>query len=111
VCTRARSSAHWPGSPKARETHDDDERADDDDDVGGHVERYERLRERALAGDGASWQLGLALLQRRGVLAWTRAWPRQPAPLRPCPSPVPVAAGGAELVGALATLALARLAA
>src|SRR4051794_3264841 len=111
VCTRARSSARWPGSPKVRETHDDDERVDDDDDDGGgHVERYEQLRARALAGDGAGWQLGLALLQRRGVLAWTRAWPQQPAPVRACrPAPVPAAAD--ELVGALATMALARLAA
>ena len=53
---------------------------------------------------------GLALLQRRGVVAWTRAWPQQPAPVRACP-PAPVPAAGDELVGALATMALARLAA
>jgi hypothetical protein len=49
---------------------------------------------------------------RRGVAAWTRAWPQQPAPVRQCrpPAAVPAAAGG-ELVGALATMALARLAA
>jgi hypothetical protein len=92
-----------------RETHDDDQRVDDDD-VGGHVERYEQLRARALAGDGDGWQLGLALLQRRGVVAWTRAWPQQPAPVRACP-PAPAPAAGDELVGALATMALARLAA
>jgi hypothetical protein len=88
---------------------------DVDDAIGrgdGHVERYEQLRARALAGDGAGWQLGLALLQRRGVAAWTRAWPQQPAPVRQCrpPAAVPAAAGG-ELVGALATMALARFAA
>lgn len=66
------------------------------------------MRARALAGDGAGWQLGLALLQRRGVLAWTRAWPQQPAPVRAC---LPAPAAGDELVGALATMALARLAA
>jgi hypothetical protein len=54
----------------------------------------------------------LALLQRHGVAAWTRAWPGQPAPTRPTrpTAAVPVAAGP-ELVGALATMALARLAA
>jgi len=64
-----------------------------------------------LAGDGAGWQLGLALLQRRGVAAWAQAWPGQPAPARATrPVAVPAAAGG-ELVDVLASMALARLAA
>jgi hypothetical protein len=51
------------------------------------------------------------LLQRQGVAAWTRAWPRRPPPARPvAPVAVPAAAEP-DLVGALASLALARLAA
>jgi hypothetical protein len=50
------------------------------------------------------------LLQRRGVAAWTRAWPSQT--LAPAARPAPVAApGGEEIVGVLATMALACLAA
>lgn len=78
--------------------------------VDGDVDRYEQLRARALAGDGAGWQLGLALLQRQGVAAWARAWPSTPPLARAArPGVAPVA--GAELVGVLATMALARLAA
>ena len=47
-----------------------DERVGD----GADVERYEQLRRRALGGDAAGWRLGLAVLQRHGVAAWTRAW-------------------------------------
>jgi hypothetical protein len=96
--------------PEIGDNHDHDR--DDGDDGAGHIQRYEQLRARALAGDGAGWQFGLALLQRRGVLAWTQAWPQQPAPARQCrpAAAVPAAAGG-ELVGALASMALARLAA
>jgi hypothetical protein len=86
---------------------------DVDDAIGGdgHVERYEQLRASALEGDGAGWQLGLALLQRQGVAAWARAWPNQPSPARASrPVALPVAGGG-EIVGVLATMALARLAA
>jgi hypothetical protein len=50
------------------------------------------------------------LLQRQGVAAWTRAWPRRPPPARVAPVAVPAAAEP-EIVGALASLALARLAA
>lgn len=70
------------------------------------------MRERALAGDGAGWQLGLALLERRGVVAWAHAWPGQPAPARAARPDAAVAAGADdELVDALASMALARLAA
>jgi hypothetical protein len=58
--------------------------------------------------------LGLALLERGGVAAWTRAW-REAAPARQRP---PSRAGPGEppparreLVGALASLAVARVAA
>jgi len=54
----------------------------------------------------------MALLQRRGMAAWARAWPSQPAPARP---PRPAAAVPAdadeEIVGVLATMALAQIAA
>jgi hypothetical protein len=77
------------------------------------VDRYEQLRERALAGDASGWRCGLAILQRRGVAAWLRAWQNLPAseptgrPTRAtvCPQPVPGIAGC--LVEALASMALA----
>jgi hypothetical protein len=80
----------------------------------GDVERYERLRAHALDGEPGGFRLGLALLERQGVAAWARAW-RGTAPARePQPSAAPVAeppAAGRELVGALASMALARVAA
>jgi hypothetical protein len=79
----------------------------------GDVERYERLRSRALDGEPSGFRLGLALLERRGVAAWARAWQgTTPArePQRPAAS-VELAAASGELVGALASLALARVAA
>jgi hypothetical protein len=55
----------------------------------------------------AGWQLGLALLQRRGVAVWLRAWQTTTPPLSAGP-PVeqPMAA---EVVGVLASMALACL--
>jgi hypothetical protein len=76
------------------------------------VERYEQLRRRALDGEVQGWQLGLAVLERRGVAAWLRAWQlTTPAPAagpsaRPM-APQPMAA--AEVVGVLASMALACL--
>jgi hypothetical protein len=76
----------------------------------GDVERYEQLR--AVALDGALGPgLGLALLHRRGVSAWVRAWPAQ----APTPAAAGVAGGAAvalapgaqEIVGVLAAMALA----
>ena len=46
---------------------------------GGDVERYEQLRSRALDGEPSGFRLGLALLERRGVAAWARAWQAHPA--------------------------------
>jgi hypothetical protein len=82
---------------------------------GVDVERYEQLRSHALAGRPSGFRLGLALLERRGLAAWARAWgdsaPASPAPAaRASTAPAPVAAGD-ELVGALASMALARAAA
>jgi hypothetical protein len=71
------------------------------------VQRYEQLRDRALAGDAGGWRLGLAVLQHRGVSAWLRCW--QELPDRPAPAdrhrPAPTADGD-QLVSALATMAL-----
>ena len=77
------------------------------------MDRYEQLRERALAGDASGWRCGLAILQHRGVAAWLRAWQNIPASepaarrtrATACPQPMP---GIAErLIEALASMALA----
>jgi hypothetical protein len=73
------------------------------------VERYEALRRHALVGEASGWRLGLAVLERQGVAAWLRAWQS----IAPTPLPRPstdVGVGGDELVGALATMALACMA-
>ena len=57
---------------------------------------------------------GLALLERRGVAAWARAWQgTTPAsqPQRPTGSVLELPAASSELVGALASMALACVAA
>jgi len=62
-----------------------------------------------LHGDPAGCRLGLGVLERNGVAAWMRAW-RTTAPeaaQRPVVPGVPAA--GDELVGVLATMALACL--
>jgi hypothetical protein len=80
----------------------------------GDVDRYEQLRERALAGAPGSASLGLALLQHRGVTAWTHAW-RTTAPAPPVPAPLAAPVGGpvaeGEIVSVLASMALACAAA
>jgi hypothetical protein len=48
-------------------------------------QRYEELRKEALADQGAGAGLGLALLLRKGLAAWLRAW----AQCAPPPAPVP----------------------
>jgi len=80
-------------------------------DGSGDVERYERLRACAL-GEPDGWRLGLALLERRGVAAWTRAWQTTVPvpPPRPAGPAVETPAGAGEIVGLLATMALACLA-
>lgn len=70
------------------------------------MERYEQLRARALGGDPGGWRLGLAVLEHRGVVAWTRAW-QATAPTPTRPAPVESVAVSDELVGALASMALA----
>jgi hypothetical protein len=70
------------------------------------VARYEQLRAQALGGDPGGWRLGLAVLEGRGVVAWTRAWSTTaPAPTRS--AAIEPMAGSDELVGALASMALA----
>lgn len=84
-----------------------DEAADD----GGHdVERYERLRACALSGEPDGHRLGLALLERRGVVAWSRAWQSVPASPPPAHPAVEPSSAAGELVGVLASMALACLA-
>jgi hypothetical protein len=80
----------------------------------GDVDRYEQLRSQALVGGPGGSRLGLALLQHRGVTAWTRAWQSTtPGPVMSTPSPVPVGASVAEreIVSVLASMALACAAA
>ena len=80
----------------------------------GQVQRYEQLRSQALGGGPSGFRLGLALLERRGVAAWARAWKETTPPPRPQPPAgvvVELPAVDRELVGALASLALARVAA
>lgn len=79
----------------------------------GDVERYEQLRSRALDGEPSGFRLGLALLERRGITAWARAW-QGTAPAREqqaTGSVLELPAASGELVGALASMALARVAA
>jgi hypothetical protein len=74
----------------------------------GSVERYEQLRGCALDGAPEGGRMGLALLQRRGIVAWMAAW--QGTTLTPAArtaSEPP--AGSREIVGVLATMALACL--
>jgi hypothetical protein len=80
----------------------------------GDVDRYEQLRGQALAGAPGSSRLGLALLQHRGVSAWTRAWhTAAPGPPVSAPLVAPVGApvGEREIVSVLASMALACAAA
>ena len=80
----------------------------------GDVERYEQLRVRALDGEVSGFRLGLALLERRGVAAWARAWQGTTAarePQRAAGGIVELPAANSELVEALASMALARVAA
>jgi hypothetical protein len=86
----------------------------DGDDRVWDVQRYEQLRSHALDGEPSGFRLGLALLERRGVAAWARAWQgttpaceRQPV----AASVVELPAASSELVGVLASMALARVAA
>jgi hypothetical protein len=72
------------------------------------IERYEQLRARALSGSPDGWRLGLAMLERRGMAAWARAWrATAPTPPRPSRQVVEVPADASQLVAVLATMALA----
>ena len=81
---------------------------------GGDVDRYEQLRGQALAGAPGCSRLGLALLQHRGVTAWTRAWHStapEPAVSPPAAASVGGPVGEREIVRVLASMALACTAA
>jgi hypothetical protein len=80
----------------------------DEADSNQEVERYEVLRRHALVGAASGWRLGLAVLERQGVAAWLRAW-QSIAPTALARPATDVAVAGDELVGALATMALACL--
>jgi hypothetical protein len=87
-----------------------DEPAAGEGDAVGAVERYERLRACALAGEPDGHRFGLALLERRGLAGWSRAWQRTaPPPPAPGRAVVEPAAAAGELVGVLASMALACL--
>ncbi len=78
----------------------------------GDVERYERLRARALSGEPDGFRLGLAMLERRGMVAWARAW-QTTAPPRPALAAGPTLGAPSdarEIVGVLAGMALAAVA-
>jgi len=88
-------------------------RVTDGEDRVWDVQRYEQLRSHALDGEPSGFRLGLALLERHGVAAWARAWgsiahPEPAARLQPATASAPV---GDALVGALANMACARVAA
>jgi hypothetical protein len=68
------------------------------------------LRGQALAGAPGISRLGVALLQHRGVTAWTRAW-HTTAPPAITSAPVAAPIDEPEIVGVLATMALACAAA
>jgi len=70
-----------------------------------------------LGGGPDGWRLGLALLERRGVAAWTRAWQTTapaavvaPARLAVNPPVESLVGAAGEIVGVLASMALACLA-
>ncbi|MDP9073709.1 MAG: hypothetical protein M3N98_05935 [Actinomycetota bacterium] len=67
------------------------------------------MRAHALAGEMSGWRLGLSLFQGRGMATWLAACRDTTPP--PPPSPTRSSTGGAgdELVGVLATMALAAL--
>jgi hypothetical protein len=72
------------------------------------VEHYEQLRGEALSGGPSGFRLGLALLERRGVAAWARAWQSTTLPAVPRRADVVQPRGDArQLVDALAAIALA----
>jgi hypothetical protein len=74
----------------------------------GDVERYEALRAHALGGDSAGWRHGLALLEGRGMAAWLRTSRTIPAgPSRLAGRPASTDGLGGDLVGVLASMALA----
>jgi hypothetical protein len=74
------------------------------------AERYEQLRQAALASGREGWQQGLGLLMTRGMVAWMRAWteglPQTSAAATVAPQPIAARAG--ELVAVLAQMAMAH---
>jgi hypothetical protein len=78
------------------------------------VERYEQLRTRVLAGEPDGFRLGRAMLEHHGVAAWTRAWQATAPPPAVAREPTTVTrlpSDARQIVGVLATMALASAAA
>jgi len=80
----------------------------------GDVDRYEQMRGQALSGAPGGSRLGLAMLQHRGVTAWSRAW-HTTAPAEAVSATLAARANASvaegEIVSVLATMALACAAA
>ena len=87
------------------------ETGNDIDDTGGGrsdvVDGYEQLRRRALTGDTDGWRLGLAVLLQRGVAAWLRVRQASVSTVSPRAGSPIAGNADAELVGLLASMALA----
>jgi hypothetical protein len=74
------------------------------------VERYEALRAQVLGGEPSGWRLGLALFRGRGMAGWLRACREVaaiPIPRLAKPSAAGERLDSDDLVGVLATMALA----
>lgn len=90
------------------------EKTDGDRDAAGcgDVERYEQLRARALAGEGETFRMGLALLHARGLAAWARettSIAAAPPAVAERPELVERHDSERDLVAILATMALASV--
>jgi hypothetical protein len=75
---------------------------------GGLVERYEELRRRVLDGQADGLRLGLAVLQRQGMVAWVQAWDGLSASVVP-PSPSPPSRPAASAVSGSVVAVLASM--
>lgn len=78
------------------------------------VGRYEQLRARVLSGGPDCFSMGLAMLERRGVAAWSRAWPdtaRAPSTEQDRGAVIELPTETRQIVDVLATMALCLAAA
>jgi len=68
------------------------------------------LRRRALDGEPEGWRLGLGVLCHRGVAAWLGAWHATVSAPPVAALPATPRVGSDQLVGVLASMALAAIA-